>query len=535
MTEKLRRAELGESRERARMRRTNRRLAIFKTIVLLLLMATTVYGMLRSGLYRDELWLPVAAGILGLLLVTLFVRGYYLDVPRIGWVLVILLAVLVGIKGLSMIWTISEAQTVREFLRSSMYLATFIMVLGALSSNRQIPPLMDFAILTVAAVSGYGLLQKINPVGYPVTSLDAVRVDSTLEYANTLAVVLGMGVTLTLARLTDSKNAVVRGIYAALLLAFLTILYLSFSRGGIVSLVVGLAVLVILTSSRLQMVTNLILVSIPGAWLLWRIQSLEGLLRANVPEQQKLADGATFQGDLIVTLAAAFALQFGYALLVNRYELAPTARRAVGGLFLVGVIALFCVGAFAVIQQYGGAQQAYDSLLSNPTDTENPTQRLASLSIGFRSEYWQVAWQEWKQHPFLGTGAGTFQFTWLEDRSGFEGVKQVHNVYLEQGTETGVFAFLALVGFAGLLAGYTMRAAWLSSGGQRIVLSGLAAAEVTYLVSSIAEWHWYLPSSTLLFFIVAAISVKAAREYKNKTNAHEVADTAGVGSSGFSV
>ena len=514
MTEKLREAEVGESRERAKMRRAGRRLAIFKAIVLVALMAATAYGMLRSGLYRDELWLPVAAGILSLLLVTLFVRGYYQDVPRIGWVLIALLAALVGIKGLSMLWTISEALTVLELLRSSMYLATFALVLAAVSSSRQDSSLIDFVILIVAAVTGYGLLQKISPIRYPVSSLDDVRVDSTLEYANTLAVVLGMGVALALAQLPRTKNAVVRGLYAALILAFLTTLYLSFSRGGIASLVVGLAILVALTNARLQMVTNLILVSIPGAWLLWRIQDLEGLLRADVPEQQKLSDGAAFQTDLLVALAAAFVLQCGYALLANRYELMPPARRAIGGIFLVGAIALFCGGAFVTAQQYGGAKQAYDSLLSNPVNTENPTQRLASLSLGSRSEFWQVAWQKWKQHPFLGTGAGTFQVTWLENRSSSGGVKQVHNVYLEQGTETGVFAFLALVGFAGLLIGYTVRAAWLSSGERRMILSGLAAAEVVYLVSSVAEWHWYLPASTLLFFIVAAISVKvAAREH----------------------
>ena len=34
---------------------------------------------------------------------------------------------------------------------------------------------MDVAILMVAAVAGYGLLQKINPVEYPIDSLDGVR------------------------------------------------------------------------------------------------------------------------------------------------------------------------------------------------------------------------------------------------------------------------------------------------------------------------------------------------------------------------
>jgi hypothetical protein len=31
-----------------------------------------------------------------------------------------------------------------------------------------------------------------------------------------------------------------------------------------------------------------------------------------------------------------------------------------------------------------------------------------------------------------------------------------------------------------------------------------------YLVSSAFEWHWYLPGSTLFFFILAAVAVKSA-------------------------
>jgi hypothetical protein len=34
-----------------------------------------------------------------------------------------------------------------------------------------------------------------------------------------------------------------------------------------------------------------------------------------------------------------------------------------------------------------------------------------------------------------------------------------------------------------------------------------------YLASSALEWHWYIPPSTLYFFIIAGVAVKlAARE-----------------------
>jgi O-Antigen ligase len=495
-------------------RRPGRLLAVFKAVVLLVLAAACTYGMLYHGLYSEEYWLPVAAGVLALILVTLFVRGYYQDISQAAWVMVALLAVLVGVKGLSMMWTMSQTETINEVLRSSMYLAVFLAALGALTSGRQVGPLMDISVLMITALAGYGFLQKMDPAEYPVTSLDGVRIDSTLGYGNSVAVVVGMGVMLALARLTAMRNVLVRGLYAVLTLAFLVALYLTFSRGGIGSLGVGLISLFVLGRNRLQMLTNLLLLSVPGGWLLWRMQDLEGLLQTGASEQQRMVAGAAFRTDLILALAAAFVLQVGYALLVNRYDLVPLARRVLVTLVIVGTLLAVGAGAFAILSQYGGIDQTYEALASNPVQagrTENVAQRLTSLSPGYREYYWRVGWEAWKEHPFTGTGAGTFQFVWLENRPVDLGVKQVHNLYLEQGTETGVFAFLALVGFVVTLVGYTARATWRSRGSERrLLLAGLVSALVVYLVSSFLEWHWYIPGSTLIFFFLAGITAKFA-------------------------
>lgn len=502
----------GWDRKEDKGRRPGRLLAVFKALVLLALLGTTAYGMVYGGLYDERLWLPAAAGILGLVCVTVFVRGFYRDLPPAGMLMVALLVALVAFKGLSMVWTISETETVNEILRSSMYLAVFLITFAALTSARQVGPLVDISVLIVAAVAGYGLLQKISPIKYPVDSLDLVRVDSTLGYVNTTAVVLGMGVVLALARMTALRNPVFRGLYAVLILSFLATLYLTLSRGGIGSLGMGLVVLFVLGSNRLQMFTSLLLLCAPGAWLLWRMRDLEALLGTNVSSQQKLADGLAFRNDLILALLTAFALQAAFAFLVNRYELTPAAQRGVGILAVAGTALTAGVGVLVLAGGLGGLGQ---TLFSNPEQGENLGRRLVSLGIGFREDYWSVAWQAWKERPLTGTGAGTFQYTWLENRPGLEGVKQVHNLYLEQGTETGVFAFLALLGFVAVLLGYVAKAAWRSeaSGGRRLFLAGLVSALVVYLVSSFFEWHWYMPAATLFFFILAGVAARfAARE-----------------------
>jgi O-Antigen ligase len=491
-------------------RRTGRLLAIFKAVILLTLAAVTAYGLLNHGLYGEPLWLPVANGILALLLVTVFVRDYYADVPQAAWIMVAFLAALVAIKGISMAWSISETETIHEVVRSSMYLAVFVMALGALTSPRQVGPLMDAAVLMVAAVAGYGLLQKINPVEYPIDSLDGVRIDSTLEYVNTTAAVLGMGVVLALARMTTVRNAFLRGIYAALTLAFLVALYLTASRGGIGSLGVGMIVLFVLTEKRVQTLGNLLLLSAPGAWLLWRIRDLEGFMNTYLSDKQRMVLGTTFRDDLVISLVAAFVLQAGFVLLANRYELTPFARRVLGALVVGVTVLVIGAGAFAAVNGYGGIGKTYESLVNNPNQTEDMGQRLASLDLGFRDDYWRVGWEAWKEHPLTGTGAGTFKYTWLQNRPNTQGVQQVHNLYLEQGTETGVFAFLALAGFVVTFVGYLARAAWRSRGERRLLLAGFMSALGIYLVSSFLEWHWYIPGSTLFFFFLAGITVKFA-------------------------
>jgi O-antigen ligase len=207
-------------------------------------------------------------------------------------------------------------------------------------------------------------------------------------------------------------------------------------------------------------------------------------------------------------------LQTIYAFLVGRYELAPTLRRSLG--VAAAVIVLVGAGALGFVV-YGG-QEGSDELLGafsrKVEDTDDVRNRLTSLSSNSRSTYWRVAWEEWKEHPLTGTGAGTFQYTWLENRPGFGGVKQVHNVYLEQGTETGIVAFLALGGFAVLLLGYAAWATWRTRseefGDRRVLLAGLTAAATVYLVSSGLEWHWYIPPSTIYFFILAGVTIRLA-------------------------
>jgi O-antigen ligase len=295
-----------------------------------------------------------------------------------------------------------------------------------------------------------------------------------------------------------------------LILVFGAILYLTFSRGGMLSLAVGMMVLFAVGGRRLEMFGSLLLVAGPLAWMVWQVQGLETFFGYVSDESLRTAEGTAFRNYFVVAVIQAFLLQAIYAFLVGRYEVVPALRRSLG----VAAIMAALLGAGALGFVVYGGQQDSDEVPGAFEKMEDASARLTSLSSNSRSIYWRVAWEEWKEHPLTGTGAGTFQYTWLENRPGFGGVRQVHNVYLEQGTETGIVAFLALSGFAALLLGYTALAAWRASTGEagerKLLLAGLTAAVAVYLVSSALEWHWYIPPSTLYFFILAGVTIRLA-------------------------
>src|SRR5919199_6922329 len=484
-------------------RKASRDLTIFKSFLLTALMILTLYGMLDRGLFGPERWVPAAAAVLGLIFISLFIADYFAHTPRIAWILVGILAVLVAVKGLSLTWSIAQTQTVNELLRSSMYLASFTLAVSSLSSRRLVGPFIDGMSLIVGAVAGYGVLQKTDPIGYLNTN-NGVSVSSTLEYANTVGAIVAMGIVLGLGRMTQLKNPIVRGLYAALILVFGVILYFTFSRGGMLALGVGLVTLFVVSGSRLQMLANLLLVCGPLTWLMVQVQDLETLFKGVGTEELRVAEGVSFRNDLVIAVLAAFVFQAVYAILVRRYEPPPVSRRSLGVAAMIAVLGVGTLGLVMIGEPR--VEKMVDISARHP-----------SLSSDERAKYWGVAWEEWKKYPLTGTGAGPFSYTWLQNRPDLAGVQQVHNVYLEQGTETGIVAFLALTGFAALLAGYLARAAWRAGGEQKVLLGGLTGAVIVYLVSSALEWHWYIPPSTIFFFILAGVAVKFASETEQDT------------------
>jgi O-antigen ligase len=113
---------------------------------------------------------------------------------------------------------------------------------------------------------------------------------------------------------------------------------------------------------------------------------------------------------------------------------------------------------------------------------------------GDRPWYWHVAWNEARDEPLAGRGAGTFVLGWIEQRPIDVDVRDAHSLYLETLAELGIvgLALLILV-LAAPLAGFGPSAGAAAAGGY-----------VAFLVHAGLDWDWEMPAVTVAGLLCGA-------------------------------
>jgi O-antigen ligase len=134
-----------------------------------------------------------------------------------------------------------------------------------------------------------------------------------------------------------------------------------------------------------------------------------------------------------------------------------------------------------------------------PSPDERDAHRLLDVSGHGRAELWAVAWEEGREHPLVGGGAGTWARAYVEEQRSTAAPANAHSLPLE------TFAELGLAGVA-LLAAFALAVVRRA---RRDPL--LAGAFVAWAVAATADWVWQLPAATLpALFAAAALTTKRA-------------------------
>jgi O-antigen ligase len=174
---------------------------------------------------------------------------------------------------------------------------------------------------------------------------------------------------------------------------------------------------------------------------------------------------------------------------------------------IVAAAVIAALLALALFRAGGPSRAIREFSHAAPTVKANKNRRLFSLSGSSRAQYWHVAWSDVQDHPWLGSGGGSFQRNWLRSRPAELPVLDAHSLYLETLAEVGPIGLALLAALLAVPAAAAVRA-------RRQPLAAPAfAGFVAYLVHAGQDWDWELPAVTLAgFCCAAALLLLAERE-----------------------
>ena len=546
--------------EGLRARLAQRDLAYFYGPFAVLIVASVqLFFSLRSGGYFAEQWYLGAAVISVALLVSAFVPGYFsaASLGRKQWALVGALLLLAAVVAASISWSVSRELSANEASRTAMYVGAFVLLLPAAARWGSLT--VDTTIFgALLPPTLYGLTQKIFPTFVEYTGFFTLEADpkvsSTVGYHPTFGVMCAMGALLVMARVGSFRSfhsAPLRALYSATGVLFLVALYFSFSRGALLAFAAGAIVLLVLDKHRFEVLGNLAVTALPALWVVSQAREYPGLVTRPVSLEVMEADGLALPEPLLKGVLLALAAQLLFAGLIWTFvRFVPEGRRGVlrvaGTVIAAGVIVAGLFIGWNAFQQAGGFDELRSRITASDYESKadilatDQTQRFSSISATSRIALWEIAWENFREHPLTGTGGDTYQVVYEEYRYqlAYEGkapegsqaalsqvvlaqaVQHPHSMWMSLLSDTGIFAFLAFAAFSvGCLALAAYNAfAGTRSHRSRALLAGSAAAFTAYLVSSSIDWNWYIPASTLPFFALAAVVAGKARRQERSTD-----------------
>jgi O-antigen ligase/polysaccharide polymerase Wzy-like membrane protein len=113
------------------------------------------------------------------------------------------------------------------------------------------------------------------------------------------------------------------------------------------------------------------------------------------------------------------------------------------------------------------------------------------VSLGDRPAYWRVAVDDAAEHPYFGSGAGSFDDYWLDHRPIPAYVQDAHSLYLETAAELG------LVGLVLLLCALGAPLAAATRTRDPRLVAPAAAAYSVFLIHAGLDWDWEMPVTTV--------------------------------------
>jgi Flp pilus assembly protein TadD len=410
---------------------------------------------------------------------------------------------------LSSVWSAAATASVPEAERTLVYVSLVVAALLLLRESNYRALLGGIWAATVL-VCFYGLMTRLLPDRIGVIDSTALnRLSSPIGYWNALGIFAVSGTLLAVGFSAQARSVAVRALAGGSLLVLVPTLYFTFSRGPWIAAVIGLAAMIAVEPRRLQLVTVLGLLApwvAAGVWLASRSTELTRTVmrfHAAAPQGHRLA------WILVLLFVGAVVTSLSVALVERRVSVPREVRRG----YVLALSALAIAALAAVFVQYGSpwslAQRGYHDFQSRSggitSNSASLNQRFLTFSGNGRVDLWRVAWHDARAHPWLGSGAGTYERYWNRYRPFAGHVLDAHSLYME------TFAELGAIGLGLLIAAFVVPLLAATRVRRQPLATAAFGAFLAYAIHAGVDWDWEVPAATLAPLLCAAVLVALAR------------------------
>jgi len=143
------------------------------------------------------------------------------------------------------------------------------------------------------------------------------------------------------------------------------------------------------------------------------------------------------------------------------------------------------------------------------------------ISENVRTRMFADTWRIFLDHPWVGTGLGTFVTVYPQYASSYEGrlVDHAHNDYVEMMAETGMVGVICSLAFIVIL--FRTALSNLRPHGNSFSLAiriGSLVACSGLLLHSLVDFNMHIPSNALLFFLLASLATNTELNSRPKVS-----------------
>jgi hypothetical protein len=474
----------------------------------------------RTGAYFGVIFYPGAIA-LALTLAVLLVFAPWPVSLRSSWGAAVALVGLILLGAwtlLSGLWSPAPDEAVSDGTRVLLYAAAFLVGvwLCRLLANRATLTLLPVALAGGAAALATAITLMTGDDFTRYISRDG-SLEFPLGYHNANAAFFMIAAWAALALASSPRvDWMLRGPMLGSAVVCADVAFLSQSRGSLVGIAAAAFVWLLVSPYRLRALLWLLLAAAAAAAAFPWLTDVYTTFNADVPLGPVLDDA----GRMMIVIAAGATV---IGLLVARLEPAPRRAPNLDRTLLIPLVAGIAVVLVGVAAAFAVAGEDpvdwVDQRLEQLGESGNPELTADQSRFGFdatsqRPDQWRVAWQDYREDPLRGQGAGSFQFTYGRERDANLTARDAHSVEMELLGELGLPAVLM---FAAVIVGAAAAALRSRRLGPvpATISAGALTAGAYWLAHTSLDWFWTYPVVTAPVFALlgaaAAPSVALVR------------------------